>query len=167
MDLGDEYSFRWAQDYVRAHAPELNFGEADEFIREVRAEWVAEREPAPPIAVEAKPEAAHKPQATPEEKAKAARKKHKLSVDVGAPWSRISKDWRRYPGMPDLIVCKNFVGIQQRTSRRHGTRYELVPFGFFNKMPRWQVSKRSKRTNVPAWRVMYDCGFWKKPDIPG
>lgn len=124
----------------------------------------AEPEPPPVAAEEPKPVAspaiASKPKTTPEERA--ANKAHKLSAEMPSSVTLVpGRGWRRYPGMPEILINKHQIAVVQKQSRRLGVHYVLVPRYGFKGREAWHYWKKGKRTVIFVKRAMYECGFWK------
>jgi len=127
-------------------------------------------EPEPPPEPAPEPKAKVKAAHTPEEvKAKAARKQHKLSVDVPQKFTArvTSSDWRRFPGMPDVLINRHGTAMQHHTSRRRGEYYKILALKFRNGRALWVHWKDGVRTYIPVFRAMYDTGHWKRSSRDG
>jgi hypothetical protein len=101
--------------------------------------------------------------ADPEAKAKAERKKHKLGDEVPTPLALYAPaEWRRYPGMPDILIHRDQIAVVQRVSRRRGVYFKTLPRRSFQKKDFWRHFKDGKRTLISVKRAMYECGFWQR-----
>jgi hypothetical protein len=110
---------------------------------------------------EPKPATAVKPKATPEERA--ANKAHKLAAEMPSSITLVpGRGWRRYPGMPEILISKHQIAIVQKQSRRLGVHYVPVPRYGFKGREAWHYWKKGKRAVINVKRAMYECGFWKQ-----
>jgi len=171
---GPEFEQTWAYNFIREGAPDLQPADVQAIIAECRADWgkpkpqapIAETPPptAPTKAIEPRPRSKQ----TPGQAAKAARKQHKLSVDIPSKFTArvASSDWRRFPGMPDILVNRDGTAVQHQVSRRRGEYYKILALKFHYGKPLWVHWKDGIRTYIPVLRAMYETGFWKRPSQP-
>jgi hypothetical protein len=121
-----------------------------------------EPEPAKP-ASEPEPPLPKVKRATVSDEVRAERKAHKLVEDVPATMNlAIAGEWRRYPGMPEVLINVNQVAVVQKTSRRRGTFYRLLPRTAWQGREFWRHSKRGKKIVIPIKRAMFEVGFWTR-----
>jgi hypothetical protein len=110
-----------------------------------------------------------KPRQMPEElEAKAARKAHKLGVEVPQPLMLYTPAgyWRSYPGMAGMLVSRNKDAVMRRFSRRRGDYFAPVPKRSFKQREFWHLKKAGKRVVISVAKAMYECGFWQKKAKP-